>query len=135
MVRAVQSREGAPTAPKWMSQKDGPVIFFLALFEISSRVAVIRDSLSHKMVCLAKPSEPNNRSPFLVILPFGHPPSQGDMEVYFVEEQQSSSGSRNLKRPRVDDDQGEGPEIPTEKCRRHPSLYLEDGNVVLRCEE
>ena len=57
------------------------------------------------------------------------------MEVCLIEEQQFSSSSRNSKRPRVDDDQGDRPEIPTEKCRKHPSLYLEDGNVVLRCEE
>ena len=57
------------------------------------------------------------------------------MEVFLVEEQQISSTSRTLKRPRVDEDQGDGPEMPTEKCRKHPSLYLEDGNVVLRCEE
>ena len=75
-----------------------------------------------------------------MILPIGHILSvrfetQGDMEVCLIEEQQSSSGSRNLKRPRVDEDQKDGAEMPTEKCVKHPSLYLEDGNVVLRCEE
>jgi len=54
------------------------------------------------------------------------------MEVCLIEEQQIPSGSRTLKRPRVDED---GLEVPTDRCRKHPSLYLEDGNVVLRCEE
>lgn len=60
------------------------------------------------------------------------------MEVVFLDEQQTSSGSggeRILKRPRVDEGRVNGSEVPMERCRRHPSLYLEDGNVVLRCEE
>ncbi|KAF9649255.1 hypothetical protein BDM02DRAFT_1930775 [Thelephora ganbajun] len=59
------------------------------------------------------------------------------MEVVSLDEQQISSGSSNeriLKRPRVDEGQGNGLEVPTEQCRKHPLLYLEDGNVVLRCE-
>ena len=59
----------------------------------------------------------------------------GDMEVCLIEEQQSPSGSRTRKRSRMGEDQGDGPGVPTEKCTKHPSLYLEDGNVVLRCEE
>lgn len=60
------------------------------------------------------------------------------MEVFSLDEQQTSpSPSREsaLKRPRVFETLGNGSEVPTEKCRKHPSLYLEDGNVVLRCEE
>ena len=67
------------------------------------------------------------------------PPStlkpQGDMEVFSLDELQTSPGSskeRLLKRPRSNEEESE---VPTERCRRHPSLYLEDGNVVLRCEE
>jgi len=60
------------------------------------------------------------------------------MEVFSLDEQQNSSGSgseRVLKRPRVDESQGDEHGVPTEQCERHPSLYLEDGNVVLRCEK
>jgi len=100
--------------------------------------AVTRDGLFGKT--------PGAKQPFSFsgdlsrILPFSHIPStrietQGDMEVCLIEEQQFPSGSRIPKRPRADEDQGDGAEMPTEKCRKHPSLYLEDGNVVLRCEE
>jgi len=60
------------------------------------------------------------------------------MEVFSVDEQQISSGSsseRILKRPRVDEGRGDGPEVPTEQCTKHPTLYCNDGNVVLRCEK
>ena len=60
------------------------------------------------------------------------------MEVVSIDDQQTSSGSigeRILKRPRVDENQGDESELPTEQCTKHPSLYCEDGNVVLRCEE
>lgn len=60
------------------------------------------------------------------------------MEVVSIDDQQTSSGSvgeRILKRPRVDENQGDEPELPMEQCTKHPSLYCEDGNVVLRCEE
>jgi len=60
------------------------------------------------------------------------------MEVFPVEEQQISSGSsreRNPKRPRVDEGREDEPGVPTEQCTKHPSLYCEDGNVVLRCEK
>jgi hypothetical protein len=62
------------------------------------------------------------------------------MEIISLEEQHISSGSttiteRALKRPRVDEGQGGELEVPTEQCVRHPSLYLEDGNVILRCEQ
>jgi len=52
------------------------------------------------------------------------------MEVFSLDEQQISSGSSS-----ADEGRGDEPEVPTEQCRKHPSLYLEDGNVVLRCEE
>ena len=91
---------------------------------------------------MAKALEPNNRFLFLVTHPvqthYLRFETQGDMEVVFLDEQQPSSGSsgeRILKRPRVDEDRGNGSEVPTERCRKHPSLYLEDGNVILRCEE
>lgn len=61
-----------------------------------------------------------------------------DMEVQSLEERQTPSSpgrERSLKRPRVDEDQEDGDEVPTEDCDKHPTLYLEDGNVVLRCEE
>ena len=64
--------------------------------------------------------------------------TQGDMEVFSVDEQQISSGSsseRILKRPRVDENREEKSEVSTEQCTKHPTLYCEDGNVVLRCEE
>ena len=64
--------------------------------------------------------------------------TQGDMEVFSVDEQQissSSSSERILKRPRVDENRGDGSEVPTEQCTMHPTLYCEDGNVVLRCEK
>ena len=60
------------------------------------------------------------------------------MEVFSVDEQQISSGSnseRILKRPRVDENPGDESGVPTEQCTKHPTLYCEDGNVVLRCEK
>ena len=88
---------------------------------------------------MAAALEPNNRFPFSVITflsaTFFHP--KANMEVDPLEGQQISSGSaeRTLKRPRVDEGQDGGPEVATEQCGRHPSLYLEDGNVILRCGE
>lgn len=88
-------------------------------------------------------SEPNNRflflvSPFHPVTVSPHAGTQGEMEVFSVDEQQISSGSsreRILKRPRVDEDRGDESEVPTEQCTKHPLLYCEDGNVVLRCEK
>ena len=60
------------------------------------------------------------------------------MEVFSVDEPHTPSSSgreRALKRPRVDGGRGDMLEVPTEQCRRHPLLYMEDGNVVLRCEK
>jgi len=60
------------------------------------------------------------------------------MEVLSLDGQQTSSGSsseRILKRARVDEGWGDESEVPTAQCRKHLTLYLEDGNVVLRCEE
>ena len=60
------------------------------------------------------------------------------MEVVSLEDQQGSfdfTSERVPKRPRVDEGQMVELEVPTEQCRKHHSLYLEDGNVVLRCEE
>lgn len=91
---------------------------------------------------MATALEPNNRSLFGLSLLYSlfvlRPKATGDMEVFSVDEQQISSGSgseRILKRPRVDEGRGDGPEVPTEQCTKHPTLYCEDGNVVLRCEK
>lgn len=58
------------------------------------------------------------------------------MEVDTPEEQQlspDSTSERPLKRPRLDG--SHEIDLPTEECKKHPSLYLEDGNIILRCEE
>lgn len=60
------------------------------------------------------------------------------MEVDTPEEQQFSSGStneRSLKRPRLDGTKECETDLPTEECKKHPSLYLEDGSIILRCED
>lgn len=89
---------------------------------------------------MATALEPNNRFPFLVThLSLSHVLStpKANMEVDPLGGQQVSSGSveRTLKRPRVDEGQGGEPEVATGECGKHPSLYLEDGNVILRCGE
>lgn len=64
--------------------------------------------------------------------------TQGDMEFFSVDEQQISFGSsseRIFKRSRIDENREEESEVPTEQCTKHPTLYCEDGNVVLRCEK
>ena len=123
-------------------------IFFFGLITIHRQLPLIRD----RFVCHARtglfdkgfgtkqppPLFGRNLADFLSHTFSPIRGSKGDMQAVSLEERRDSStsvGERAIKRLRVGEEHGGEHEVPTELCVRHPSLYLEDGNVILRCEK